>query len=379
MRLKILKVCTSRSWGGMELNMALMCEKLRARGHEVVPVCHSDSPIEKRLRANGFEPIQLDLKSYFHPFKIFKLARYIHKLNVDLIHADYSRDLWTIVPAMRLSKKMPLILLKHIGTQKPKKDFLHTWIYSHVDYIIAISNVIKKNIIETHPVPAEKVGVLYHGVDFKRFRYSEKTRQKVRAEFGLQDDEILIGIIGRLQFSKGYPEFLEMAKRIMVDFPKSRFMIVGEATRGENKEADLIISQIEQMKQPEKIIVTGFRDDIPELLAAMDLFVFPSYAEAFGLVLIEAMSMHLPVVSSNCDGVLDIVIHNETGLLVPPKNSGALTDAVALLMSDEKKRREMGAAGFRRVSQKFNESSMFDELETLYSDLVHSVISEANY
>lgn len=359
--------------------MALMCEKLRARGHEVVPVCHSDSPIEKRLRANGFEPIQLDLKSYFHPFKIFKLARYIHKLNVDLIHADYSRDLWTIVPAMRLSKKMPLILLKHIGTQKPKKDFLHTWIYSHVDYIIAISNVIKKNIIETHPVPAEKVGVLYHGVDFKRFRYSEKTRQKVRAEFGLQDDEILIGIIGRLQFSKGYPEFLEMAKRIMVDFPKSRFMIVGEATRGENKEADLIISQIEQMKQPEKIIVTGFRDDIPELLAAMDLFVFPSYAEAFGLVLIEAMSMHLPVVSSNCDGVLDIVIHNETGLLVPPKNSGALTDAVALLMSDEKKRREMGAAGFRRVSQKFNESSMFDELETLYSDLVHSVISEANY
>ncbi len=371
---KILKVCTSRSWGGMEIHMTRTCDKLRQHGHFIFPVCFPESPIFHQLKRMGFEPFTLNLKNYFQPIQILKLRKFVQKNEIELIQADYSRDLWTIVPALAFSRKIPLVLIKHIGTMKAKRDFLHRWIYRQVDYIISISKVIQENIIATHPISPEKVGIIYHGVDFDKFRFDLTIRESTRQMLGIGKEEILIGIIGRLQRAKGYFEFLEMAAALSKRFSHIRFVIIGEASKGEESEADQIKLKIDELQLNDKLILTGYREDVPALLSAMDIFVFPSHAEAFGLVLIEAMAMKLPVVTANCDGVLDIVLENRTGELVPPKEVTGLIQAVEKLILDRKLRQIYSENGYNRARDCFSEARMLDQLEGLYHRLIQDAL-----
>jgi len=368
--LRILKVCTSRSWGGMEMSMATISGKLRDRGHDEHPVCYSNSPIHQRLLGMGFEPVTLDLWGKFHPFKAMGLSRYINRHAIDIVHADYSRDLFTLVPALKWSKPTPLVLHKHVGTIRPKNLPVHPYLYRNVDFVIAISKVIEKNLLETHPLRPQQVGIIHHGIDMDRFVPDPQSRERVRRELGIGEQERLVGIVGRLNESKGHLQFLEVAQRILPNFPDTRFVIVGEASRGEDEEANAILDKIEKADLKERMILTGYRDDVPDLLGAMDLFLFPTHAEAFGLVIVEAMAMGLPVVSANCDGVPDIVEDGRTGLLVPPRDVDGLTLAVTELLGNEEKRRTFGQAGRQRAEDLFSEEKMCEKMEDLYRRLI---------
>lgn len=370
MGLKILKVCTSRSWGGMEMSMATISARLRDRGHDVHPVCYTNSRIHERLKKLGFEPVTLDLWGKFHPFKAFWLSRYINRHDIDVVHTDYSRDLFTLVPALKWSRPTPLVLHKHVGTIRPKNLPVHPYLYRNVDHVIAISRVIEKNLLETHPLRPDQVSVIHHGIDMTRFMPDAERRAAVRAEFGIRDGELVVGIVGRLQESKGHLQFLEVARRILPEFPHTRFVIVGEATRGEDEEANAILEKIEQAGLGDRMILTGYRDDVPDVLGAMDLFLFPTHSEAFGLVIVEAMAMGVPVVSADCDGVPDIVEQGKTGLLVDPRDVDGLTAAVADLLGDEGKRRAFGGAGRTRALVHFSEEKMCGEMEDLYRRLI---------
>ncbi len=352
------------------MHMTRTCDKLRQRGHLIFPVCFSGSPIFHQLQRMGFEPFTMNLNHYFHPIQVIKLAKYIKKNEIELIHADYSRDLWTIAPAMAFSRKIPLVLIKHIGTMRPKRDFLHRWIYKQVDFIISISKVIQDNVIATHPISPEKVGIIYHGVDFEKFNFDAVVREQTRKMLGIGNEDILIGIVGRLQRAKGHFEFLEMAAVLSKTHHNVRFIIIGEATRGEALEAEQIKQKINELNLLDRLILTGYREDVPNLLSAMDIFVFPSYAEAFGLVLIEAMAMKLPIVTANCDGVLDIVLQNKTGELVPPKNVSSLIQTVEKLILDRELRQFYSENGYKRVCDHFSEARMLDQLEGLYHRLI---------
>jgi glycosyltransferase involved in cell wall biosynthesis len=368
--LRILKVCTSRSWGGMEMSMATISAKLRDRGHDVHPVCYTNSRIHQRLLGMDFKPVTLDLWGKFHPFKALWLSRYINRNNIDIVHTDYSRDLFTLVPAMKWCKPTPLVLHKHVGTIRPKNLPVHPYLYRNVDFVIAISKVIEKNLLETHPLRPEQVGIIHHGIDLERFVPDPPRRDRLRAELGIGEHELVVGIVGRLQEAKGHLQFLEVAKRILPDFPDTRFVIVGEATRGEDEEANAILDRIEKAGLGDRMILTGYRDDVPDLLGAMDLFLFPTHSEAFGLVIVEAMAMGVPVISADCDGVPDIVDHGRTGLLVSPTDVEGLTGAVADLLGDEGKRRGFGLAGLARAEELFSEEKMCGELEELYHRLI---------
>jgi glycosyltransferase involved in cell wall biosynthesis len=370
--LRILKVCTSRSWGGMEMSMTTISGRLRERGHDIQPVCFSDSPIHRRLLEMDFRPTTCDLWGKFHPFKAFGLSRLINRHPIDIVHTDYSRDLFTLVPALKWSKPTPLVLHKHVGTIRPKNLPVHPYLYRNVDFVIAISRVIEKNLLETHPLRPEQVGIIHHGIDMARFVPDAERRQRLRQELGLAGHETLVGIVGRLTESKGHLQFLEVARRILPEFPDTRFVIVGEASRGEDEEANAILDRIEQAQLGDRMILTGYREDVPDLLGAMDLFLFPTHAEAFGLVIVEAMAMGLPVVSADCDGVPDIVQNGVTGILADPRDVTALTAAVTDLLIDGEKRRSFGLAGRHRAQDLFSEEKMCAELERLYRRLLEN-------
>jgi glycosyltransferase involved in cell wall biosynthesis len=117
------------------------------------------------------------------------------------------------------------------------------------------------------------------------------------------------------------------------------------------------------------VTFTGFRDDVPRLLNGLDIFVFPSYAEAYGLALLEAMAVKLPVVASDCDGVLDIVVDGKTGILVPARESQPLTLAVEELIQNGKKREQLREAGYDHFRKHFTAARMIEKIENLYFQL----------
>ncbi|NIA29188.1 MAG: glycosyltransferase [Actinobacteria bacterium] len=348
------------------MHVGILSEQLTKRGHSVIALCPRKSKIEQDLIKRKIPVYPFQPADYFSPRTLVKICNLLRSKKIELLHVHYSKDLWTTIAAARLVGKLPTVFIKHIGTQKPKRDILHKWIYKNVCHTIAISQVIERNLLNTHPIKKNAVSVVHHGLDLDLFSRDPETRSRVREELGVAADQVLVGTIGRLQEGKGHLEFLEMAKNISQQFPKARFIIIGDPTRGEELRARRIYEKMDQLDLTEKVILSGFRDDVPDVLSAMDIFAFPSHAEAFGLVVIEAMAASLPVVSSRCDGILDIVKDGQTGILVNPKNVGELTGAVRKLIVDAELRTTFGKRGRKRVEQNFTMSRMIDQVEEIY-------------
>jgi glycosyltransferase involved in cell wall biosynthesis len=368
MPLNILTACTSRAWGGMEMSLVQTSVRLRARGHLVVPLCGPDSPIETRLRAEGFAPEVFDLWSKVAPRQAWRVSRLIARRGIDLVHCDWSRDLFTLVPALTAHRRVPLVLQKHVGVLAAKRLWVHYALYHRVDRVIAISDVIQRNFRAMHPIDPAKVVTIHNGIDADRFRPDPAARARVRAELGFTEEHLVVGIVGRVTPAKGHREFVEMVVRLTGPFPNARFLIVGEATRGEEDEGHAILDGIAAGPLRDRVTVTGFRGDVPDLLAGMDVFAFPSHNEAFGLALIEAMATGLPTVSSDCDGVLDIVVEGETGLMVPPRDGAKLAAAAGALLGDAARRERLGRAGRARVLGHFTEERMAAAIDQLYAE-----------
>ncbi len=367
-RLHIAQICSSRSWGGMEMYVVTLSEYLRERGHHLTVFCAPESRLDHTLKQKSIPTIAIESSGYANVRGIRHAANLLSQFSFDILQSHYSKDLWTWVPALRFYgyRKIPLMFIKHIGTQRPKTDPLHRWIYNRVDHTFAISAVIRDNLLATHTIPPERLSVLHHGVETRRFRFSSSGRKRIRQELGIGPEEPVIGIVGRLEVGKGYMEFLQMAGTISKTRKDVSFLVIGEPTHDEENRAKPIYDQIDRLGLDNHLILTGFRQDVPDLLSAMDIFAFPSHAEAFGLVLIEAMAVGLPVVSSQCDGVLDIVDPHETGLLVPPRDADALTRAVQALLADPSLRASLGRRGYQKVLDRFSLSTHINTLEQHY-------------
>ncbi|HKI78058.1 MAG TPA: glycosyltransferase, partial [Ignavibacteriaceae bacterium] len=297
--MKILFTCLSKSWGGMEMLTLTQIQQLLNRQLQVELLCIPDSRIHIEAKEKGLKVHTLKSLGYFDPPGISFLISFLKENNIEIIHSHASKDLWTVVPALKLSRnQIPLILTKHVGSYVIKKDFMHRWIYKRVSFALAISEMIQKNLIETTPLSNEKILLIHNGVDINKFNPENAERNKTRYEFSFNKDDIVIGMMGRFSPGKGHEEFLKAAKTLNKKNSNLKFLIVGEASFGEEfyeKEIKVLSEKLEL----KNVIFAGFRSDSVNVLSAMDIFIFPSHAESFGLALAEAMAMELPSVSSN--------------------------------------------------------------------------------
>ncbi len=263
----------------------------------------------------------------------------------------------------------PILLSKSVGSYIMKRDPLHRFTYAHLNRVLAISRVIHDNVLSTTPIPPERVTTLHFPVDTLRFDPDRVDPDRVRDEFNVSREEQLVGLVGRFSPGKGHEDLLAAAEILRSRHPNLRFILVGEASYGEEEYAESIKTLVRSSGLDDIVIFTGFRPDTPEIMAALDILVFPSPAEAFGMVLIEAMSMRLPVVSTNCDGVVDIVLDGVTGLYVDPHAPGQLAEAISRFVTDPDLRRKMGKAGRERAIEYFDRQSHLDRLEAIYREV----------
>jgi glycosyltransferase involved in cell wall biosynthesis len=265
-----------------------------------------------------------------------------------------------------------VLLSRRMGSYIGKKDFFHRFTYRHVARVLAISSVIHRNVLDTTPITPDRVMTLHHAVDTEKFSLKNTDRRATRRGLRLDDAMLAVGFVGRFSPGKGHEEFLHAAHAIAKDHPHLRFVVVGEASRGEESYARHIRSLCSDLGLDAVVLFAGFRTDIPDVMAAFDIFAFPSHAESFGAVLIEAMALELPVVSTNCDGVLDIVVDGVTGLYVSPRNAPELAGALTRLIHDPSLRAAMGKAGRRRVEEFFDQRKQIDRLEEVYREVIAS-------
>ncbi len=367
--MKILYSCMSRSWGGMEMFTITAVKQLLNRNIEVELLCFKDSKIHEEAVNKSIKVIPIQAKSYFHPIQSLKIARKINISKYDLIHTQASKDLWIIVPALNiLNSKIPLLLTKQVGSFVIKKDWLHRKLYKRLNYAFAISTVIKNNLIETCPIDEKQIKLLFNAVDTKKFDPTKVDSKKVREEFRITDNEIVVGMLARFSPGKGHEEFILAAKKLVKIFTNLKFIIVGEPSRGENEYAAKIKSLVENSALSNNVIFTGFRSDTPNVLAAMDVFAFPSHSEAFGIALVEAMSVAKPTVCSNSDGVLDITVDGETGLLFEKQNENDLADKIQKLISAPALRKKMGLNARARAISKFDIEVLTDRVIDYYKE-----------
>lgn len=365
--MKILYSCLSKSWGGMEMITLIFIRKLLERNHQVDLLCVKESRMHVEANNLGLVIHPVKVSGYIHPAIILKIAGLVKKSNYNLVHTQASKDMWLLVPALKIaSSKIPLFFTKHMGSSIVKKDFLHRFLYRRITKAFAISTVIKNNLLETTPLQANKIELLYNAVDVKKFDPANVDRNKVRKEFKINHDEIVIGMIGRFSPGKGHEEFLQSAKTLSSKHKNLKFIVVGEASRGEDEYANSIKSLANNLGIT-NIIFAGFRSDTPDVLSAFDIFIFPSHAEAFGIALIEAMAMERASVCANADGVLDIAVNEQTNLLFQNKNAVDLANKTELLINDENKRLKMGKAARERVLKVFDLEIITDKTIEFYN------------
>lgn len=352
----------------MEMFTMTAVQQLIRRNNEVKLLCIRDSRIHVEASAAGILTHAIKFRGYFNPFEIIKCGLMISKEEFDLIHTQASKDLWLLVPALKIFQlELPLFFTKQVGSFIEKKDFLHNKIYKRINKAFAISNVIRKNLLETTALTDTKIILLHNGIDTKKFDPEKVNGNKVRTELKISNEEIVIGMLARFSPGKGHEEFLAAAKRLNEKNGKLRFLVVGEASHGEDNYANQI-KQLAAQLQIGNILFTGFRSDTPEVLAAMDIFVFPSHSEAFGIALVEAMAMAKPSVCSNADGVLDIAIDGETSFLFENKNAHDLAEKIQNLISEPGLRIKMGLEARSRAVSKFDLNILTDRVISFYNE-----------
>lgn len=353
--MRVLFTCLSQSWGGMEMYALTTVKQLLKHNIETELVCFPGSHLQKEATKENIVTHAFRFKSYFNPMAIKEFSSLIKKNHYDIVECGASKDLWLVVPALKLAgSTVPLFLSKQMASFIVKKDMLHRWIYRRVKKAFAISNMVAVNLEETTPLSKENIILLHNAIDTTKFDPSKIDRKKVRNEFFVDDKELLIGMIARFSPGKGHEEFLEAANILINKFSNITFIIVGEASRGEEGYAKKIKMEAQKMNLGNKLIFTGFRKDTPEILAALDIFIFPSHDEAFGIALAEALSMGKPSVCSNFAGVLDIAVDNKTSFLFEKGNGKDLATKTEQLIASKETRERFATEARKRAVEMFD-------------------------
>ena len=217
---------------------------------------------------------------------------------------------------------------------------------------------------------SDRVEYIGNGIDVRRFSRDRvpEARSDVREQLGFADDAVVVGMVGRLVEEKGFREFVEAMARVMASRPKVRILLVAPDDPGQSDQIrpDRLLNRVDRSR----VRHLGYRNDLPDLYSAMDIFVLPSHREGIPRTVLEASAMELPVVTSNIRGCREAVVDGLTGLLVEPRDPRGLAQGIKTLVDDAEERMRMGKAGRDHVVNEFDSGIVLDRLSAYYRRIV---------
>ncbi|MEF9437413.1 MAG: glycosyltransferase family 4 protein [Candidatus Mariimomonas ferrooxydans] len=361
MKFKILHTEASLGWGGQEIRIVQESIELTKRGYHILIACQKGSQIAKQAAAAGLTVFTIPMRFTCDPVAIIKFLRIIKTEKVDIVHTHSSKDSWIAGIAGRLSK-IPVVRSRHLSTPVGK-SWHTTFVYRYLAVIIITSGThIKEALITRNNLDPGKIISIAAGVDLERFDIENISGIKILDEFGLNDAFPIVGMVAILRSWKGHNYLLEAVLRVVATYPKARFLIVGNGPAYGTINREIIDLGIKK-----SVIMTDFRNDIPEIMAALDILVLPSYAsEATSQVIPQAFAMGKPVIATNVGGLPEIIEDGITGLLIPPKNRDAISDAIIWMAGHIEKANEMAMRGREKILKYYTLKTMIDRTAEIY-------------
>jgi glycosyltransferase involved in cell wall biosynthesis len=343
---------------------------LRKRGHRVALACTPGSILEQRARDAGVDVVGMEMRSELNPATIARLVWMVWTRRVDIIHAHraHAHSLGLLASALT---GRPFLVSRRVSF-KPKQNWGSRVKYTNrrVTRITAVSQAVKKTLVDFGVRP-ETVEVIYSGSDPTRYG-PDSDGTRIRREFGIAPDVPLVGKVANFYHGwKGHDTFLDAARKVMVDVPDTRFLLVGHRTDGE-KMRELI----SRFGLSDRVIAAGYRTDVPDILAALDVSVnCPRAGEGLSGAVRESLAVGRPVVATDVGGNRELVRDGETGLLVPPEDATALAEAVVRLLWDGDLAAGLAANGARFVRENLTIDRMVETTERLYRDVLAEAMS----
>ena len=357
-----LQIDTARTWRGGQQQVLVTAQGLSARGHRVVVVAHPDGVLRRRLPADQ-EVVEFAPRTEVDLPAAWQLSRVIRELQPDVVHAHDSHGLAAAATALSIGsppRRPALVAARRVDFHLGDNSFSR-WKHKQVTRFVAASEAIRAMLIGDGIAP-ERIVTVHEGIDVERVSAVEPLN--VREEYWFPPHSVIVGNIAALVPHKGQKFLVDAAAIVVREMPEARFLLVGE---GELHDA--LAHQIKHLRLDQHVVLTGFRNDMLGVLKGLDLFVMSSLAEGLGTALLDAMALGRPIVATRAGGIPEVVVHGETGLLVPPRDAAALAAAVLDLLRDPTRSRRYAAAGLARVRDRFSVDRMVEETLAVYAGL----------
>jgi glycosyltransferase involved in cell wall biosynthesis len=349
----------SLGWGGQEMRILTEMTALRARGHSLMLAAPAASRVHSQAQAAGFPVFPLGEGRLSFPFTVFRLSRFLKLEAVEVLNPHSSRDGWIAGLAGRLAG-VPFIVRSRHFEVPIASPALSRLVYTRLaDHLITTSPSITAQFQAAFDLPEARISTVPTGIDPSVF-----SRAGARAELPAPAGQAgwpVIGMIAVLRTAKGHISLVLAARRLHDAGLPVRLVFAGDGPSRRPIEEEIVRQRLGHCVQ-----FLGHREDVPELLRALDLLAIPSTHEGIPQVALQALASEVPVVGSNVGGIPSVIEDGRTGRLFPAGNEAALAETLRAALTQATATRAMAEEGRRRVVERHSVAVMADALEAIY-------------
>ena len=364
-RVRVVQVMATGTNGGAQEHVYNLVTRMDPARYDVSIVSLSPGSAVRKLERAGIDVTVIDEPDDAIATGI--LAAHLADVRADVVHNHmYRAEIVGTKAAIALGEaghRRPWVIATvHSSRVRSDEDQESLRRLSPaIDHLIVVSHSIDRKVVDEGRGDIPR-SLIYNGVDLDRYDHQEPCCT-LREEYGMEPSSHIVGVVGRLELEKGHPTLLEAWPIVLRSVPEAYLIVVGEGSR-----LDALHDIAREMRILHRVVFTGRRDDIPAVTAAFDVAVLPSYREAQGLTILEAMALSRPVVASNVGGIPEMIQDGVTGILVPPHDPPALAEAIVRLLRDHQLADTLGRAGHDLVHDRFCVQLMAKAVQDLYDE-----------
>ena len=345
---------TEQGWRGGENQVLLLAKGLTDKYIPVI-LCPPGSRMAVAAHDAGLSVVEHPMRGQWDITAIRFIRRYLNEHPIALVHAHTSHA-HSLAAFALLGRQEPLVVTRRVDFPI-KRGFIARWKYGRAVTCYAAVSQGVQSVMVAGGVPAERIAVIWDGIDFERF---PKTPSSLRSELALPDGALVVGVTAHLTDHKDHNTLLRAFVTVEQQIPQAWLLIVGT---GELEQSLKILAQELGLK---RVRFLGFRSDINNVLRGLDIFTLTSHLEGLGSSLMDAMYCGLPVVATRAGGMPELVIDAETGLLADVRDHTGIAKALMTLLNDSARRSQMSQAAHQRAKNHFSAEHMITGYNSLY-------------
>ncbi|HMK66112.1 MAG TPA: glycosyltransferase [Thermodesulfobacteriota bacterium] len=370
-KITILYVFAALPVGGAEQVLVTEVEGLdKNRYRPLVTVISEKGPVGEVIEKMGIPVIPLSrMKSKQFDFGIIQeLKTLMQREKVSLVHTHlYDGGKYGRLAAWLAGVPAVVHTVHNIYVKKRRKHHWINWgLAAITDRIIAVSGAVKESLIRYDRIRPDKIQVLYNGINFSLME-APGDREAIRSGLGLGPDDLVIGVVARLEEQKGHKILLEALSSIPSIPPNLKVLFVGNG-----KLRSALEAETQRRGLSRQVVFLGTRQPVSPILRALDLFVLPSLWEGFSMALLEAMAMGLPVIATKVGGAAEVITSEQNGYLISPADPKALAEAIQEAMRHPGRFQEMAGKGRETVRENFSKERHVLQLQELYQEVLEA-------